>query len=174
MKSELAVKEMKATDVIDLYVALENLGIKIWVDGGWAVDALLGKQTRQHEDLDIAVEHKNMARLKEHLESQGYAEIQGDEEKKWDGVWRDNAGHEIDAHAFSFDADNHVMEENHWAGFRKNSLAGSGLIAGTIVRCASLEHLLRTHDGTKRNLREKDHKDMEILCKKIVGQNRNL
>ncbi len=34
---------MTSADVIDLYATLENLGIKIWIDGGWAVDALLGK-----------------------------------------------------------------------------------------------------------------------------------
>ena len=49
---------MTSNDVIDLYTNLETLGIKVWVDGGWGVDALLGKQTRFHEDLDIAVEAK--------------------------------------------------------------------------------------------------------------------
>ena len=39
-----------------LYIALENRKIKIWVDGGWCVDAHLGQQTRPHEDLDIAIQ----------------------------------------------------------------------------------------------------------------------
>ena len=34
-----------AADVVALYTELESLGIKIWIDGGWGVDALLGKQT---------------------------------------------------------------------------------------------------------------------------------
>ena len=48
------MKEFTAKDVTDLYSTLESEGIKIWIDGGWAVDALLGEQTRTHEDLDIA------------------------------------------------------------------------------------------------------------------------
>jgi len=37
---------MNIADVIDLYTQLENLGIEVWLDGGWGVDALLGEQTR--------------------------------------------------------------------------------------------------------------------------------
>ena len=33
--------------------------IEIWLDGGWGVDALLGKETRQHNDIDLFVEEKN-------------------------------------------------------------------------------------------------------------------
>jgi lincosamide nucleotidyltransferase A/C/D/E len=42
-------------DVTEFYHHMEVLGIKIWIDGGWGVDALLGKQTRTHADLDIVV-----------------------------------------------------------------------------------------------------------------------
>jgi hypothetical protein len=27
----------------------------IWLDGGWGVDALVGEQTREHEDLNLIV-----------------------------------------------------------------------------------------------------------------------
>ena len=37
-------KEMTATDVIKFNIDLEKSGIAIWIDGGWGVDALLGKQ----------------------------------------------------------------------------------------------------------------------------------
>ena len=36
-----------------------NNNIEIWLDGGWGVDALLGKETRQHNDIDLFVEEKN-------------------------------------------------------------------------------------------------------------------
>ena len=32
---------------------LEADGIDVWLDGGWGVDALLGQQTREHDDLDL-------------------------------------------------------------------------------------------------------------------------
>ncbi|EKE10965.1 MAG: hypothetical protein ACD_15C00165G0002 [uncultured bacterium] len=160
-------KEMKATDVVDLYIELGKMGIEIWIDGGWAVDALLGKQTRSHEDLDIAIEHKNIPRLRKYLESQGFIEIERDEEKKWDIVLGDDNGHEIDVHGFSFDDNGHIIKESHWAGYEEESLSGSGIINRIKVRCASFEQLLKTHDGTKRKLKEKDYKDMDALRMKF-------
>jgi len=35
---------------------LEDAGIAYWVAGGWGVDALVGRQTRAHRDLDVAVD----------------------------------------------------------------------------------------------------------------------
>ena len=32
---------MTAEDVIAFYSLLERLGVEIWIDGGWGVDALL-------------------------------------------------------------------------------------------------------------------------------------
>ena len=37
---------MSAKDARGLYDLLEREGIKIWIDGGWAVDAVLCEQTR--------------------------------------------------------------------------------------------------------------------------------
>lgn len=162
------IKEMKSKYVIDLYTKLESLGIKIWIDGGWAVDALLGKTTRNHSDLDIAVEAKNLEKMRNYLENLGYMELERDEDKKWDFVLTDNKGHEIDVHSFSFNDNGDVIEEkNEWAGYRKNSLSGKGTINRVAVRCVNLEHLLRTHDGTKRKLKEKDYKDILELTKKF-------
>jgi Aminoglycoside-2''-adenylyltransferase len=45
--------EMTAKDAIELYKLFEQHGIKVWIDGGWGVDALLGHQTRKHDDLDV-------------------------------------------------------------------------------------------------------------------------
>lgn len=42
-----------ARSVID---ALENVGVPYCLIGGWGVDALLGRQTRPHLDLDVVVD----------------------------------------------------------------------------------------------------------------------
>ena len=68
-------QEMTSADVVNLYFELDNLGIKIWVDGGWGVDALLGKQTRPHKDLDIAIQQKDIPKLRELLEAQEYKDV---------------------------------------------------------------------------------------------------
>jgi hypothetical protein len=38
-------------DLLHLFL-LEKAGIEVWLDGGWAVDALLGMQTRPHKEPD--------------------------------------------------------------------------------------------------------------------------
>ena len=50
--------EMTALDLLDLLVLFEQNQVELIIDGGWAVDALLGEQTRPHEDLDVAMPHR--------------------------------------------------------------------------------------------------------------------
>jgi lincosamide nucleotidyltransferase A/C/D/E len=45
--------EMTREALVDLLQLFESTGIEVWLDGGWAVDALLGEQTRPHKDVDI-------------------------------------------------------------------------------------------------------------------------
>ncbi len=46
---------MQSTDVLQIITWLETAGIPIWLDGGWGVDALVGRQTRPHDDLDVVI-----------------------------------------------------------------------------------------------------------------------
>ena len=41
---------MGAERVLDVIRHFQATGIPAWLDGGWAVDALLGEQTRNHDD----------------------------------------------------------------------------------------------------------------------------
>ena len=165
------INEMSSEKVAKIYTELEKLGIKIWLDGGWAVDALLGKQTRPHKDLDIAIEHKNVLEFRVYLKSQGFEEVERAEDKKWDFVLSDDEGHEIDVHAFDFDKNGNVIEEKYWNGYEKDSLTGLGIINGIPVQCASLKQLLKTHDITKRSFKESDHQDLAALHEKFKLEN---
>ncbi len=48
------------SDVLELCELLTTHGILYWLDGGWAVDAFLGKQTRQHADVDIVIQQMDV------------------------------------------------------------------------------------------------------------------
>ena len=63
---------MSAQDVIALLKLLQQQGIEVILDGGWGVDALLGRKTRVHEDLDVAVLHKNVPQIRALLEARGF------------------------------------------------------------------------------------------------------
>ena len=45
--------EFPAEAVVKFIQSLEQRGISIWIDGGWAVDALLEQQTRRNPRLQI-------------------------------------------------------------------------------------------------------------------------
>src|SRR6266404_6148749 len=94
---------MNSADVIDLYTTLEKLGVEIWIDGGWSVDALLGEQTRPHKDLDIAIQQKDVSSLRQLLEEKGYREIKLNEARPWNFGLGDRDAREIDIHVIVID-----------------------------------------------------------------------
>ena len=147
---------MEANDVIKLYKLLKENCIEVWIDGGWGIDALLGEQTRSHDDLDIAIERKNVEKLRHLLNEQGY------KEKKRSSDWNFvlvNGSKEIDIHVFEFDDKGNNI---YGIAYPKESLAGMGIIDGNTVRCISPEWVIKFHEnyGSK----DKDFKDIQALC----------
>jgi len=155
---------MTSTDVIDFYTTLENLGIEMWVDGGWGVDALLGKQTRPHKDLDIAIQQKDVPKLRALLEVRGYKEIKLEEAQPWNFVLGDDKDHEIDVHVIVFDDQGNGLYGPVEKGimYPAASLTGSGVIEGHAVKCISPEWMVKFHSGYE--LKDKDFKDVSALC----------
>ena len=47
---------MLLEDVLAVTAALSGAGVGHWLAGGWGVDALVGRQTRPHRDLDLALD----------------------------------------------------------------------------------------------------------------------
>jgi aminoglycoside-2''-adenylyltransferase len=54
---------VRPEDVIEVLETLDRRGIHVWIDGGWGVDALIGKQTREHLDLELAVDQRELSRI---------------------------------------------------------------------------------------------------------------
>jgi hypothetical protein len=63
--------EITADDVCQLLTLLEVRRIHIWLDGGWAVDACLGSQTRRRSDLDIVIEERDVPAAVAALQDRG-------------------------------------------------------------------------------------------------------
>jgi lincosamide nucleotidyltransferase A/C/D/E len=151
--------EMTAADAVEIIKLLEENKIEVCVDGGWGVDALLGKQTRQHEDLDIALPHKDVPRLRELLRARGYHDVPRDDSWDCNFVLGDEHGHLVDAHTYTFDADGNLT---YGLAYPPESLHGTGSIAGTPVTCITPEWLLKFHSGYEVD--EKDYHDVRLLC----------
>jgi len=158
---------MIATDVIKTYTDLENLGVTIWIDGGWGVDALLGEQTRPHSDLDIAIQQRDVPQLRALLAARGYKEIKPQDARPWNFVLGDEDGSEIDVHVIVFDSngDGVYGPVENGQVYPSASLTGSGVIQGHTVKCISAEWAVKFHSGY--GLKEKDFADVSALCKRF-------
>jgi lincosamide nucleotidyltransferase A/C/D/E len=158
---------MTPVDVIDLYTTLENLGVEIWIDGGWGVDALLGEQTRPHKDLDITLQEKDIPMLRQFLQTRGYREIKLEETRPWNFVLGDDDGREVDVHVIVLDDRGNGLYGPLETGemYPAASLTGTGGIEGQMVRCISPEWMVKFHSGYE--LKEKDFRDVSALCRKF-------
>ena len=153
--------------VIELYNHFENNSIEIRIDGSWGVDALLGEQTRPHDDLDIVVQTKDVPKLRELLAERGYDDVERDDTSAWNFVLGDNVGHEIDIHVITYDERGNGIYGPPEKGvfYPASSLTGTGSINGQSVRCISAEDIIKFHSGYK--LKEKDYHDVKALCDKF-------
>ena len=154
--------EMTAADAVEIVLFLTRNGIRTHVDGGWGVDALLGEQTRPHEDLDIAVQHHDVPKLRALFESHGYTEILRDDTSAFNFVLADEVGHMVDVHTYIFDA-----EGNNIFGcpYPLHALTGRGTIAEQHVDCISPECIVAFHTGYEPDLN--DYRDVSALCERF-------
>jgi len=159
--------EMTAIDVIDLYTSLEYLGVEIWVDGGWGVDALLEEQTRPHSDLDITLQQKDVPMLRQFLQERGYRDIKLAQARPWNFVLGHKNGKEIDVHVIGLDekGDGIYGPPEKGEMYPADSLTGKGKIQGQNVRCISVQWAVKFHSGYP--LKQKDFQDVSALCRKF-------
>src|SRR4051812_10934601 len=115
---------------------LEQNGLDVYVDGGWAVDAVLGEQTRPHDDLDIALPHAQVPRLRALLSTRGFREQRRDDSWECNFVLADEAGGQLDVHSYTLDA---AGLNAGGVAYSAEQLNGRGVIGGYPVRCISPE-----------------------------------
>ena len=154
--------EMSAEEVIEIVKLLNRNRIEVVIDGGWGVDALLREQTRRHEDLDVAVKHIDVPRIRELLEAWSYREVQRDDSWECNFVLGDSQGHLFDLHSCTFDeAGNNIFG----VAYPYDSWNGRGSIDGYPVRCITPEWMVKFHTGYA--LDENDYQDVKALCKRF-------
>ena len=153
---------MTAQAVVEIIKLLEQNGIEVYVDGGWGVDALLGEQTRIHEDLDIAVPHRFVPKLRELLEAHGYKDVPRDDTCDCNFVLGDDKGHLVDVHSYTFDENG---ENTFGVAYKPHHLTGTGTINGYSVKCPPPDVMVEFHTGYE--LDETDYHDTKALCERF-------
>ena len=87
---------------------------------------------------DLAVASEHAARLVEVLAARGYAERE--RESEWNFVLADVRGNAVDVHVFAFDEQGRLIDG---IAYPRESLTGTGVIAGTPVDCIAPEWMFR-------------------------------
>ena len=154
---------MTAESLVDLLCLFDKAGIEVWLDGGWAVDAVLGAQTRSHKDVDIILRVSDLAKLRALLTKSGFETRTGGTESNF--VLENHFGLEVDVHAIVFDPDGNgvyrMANGSDWI-FPAGGFDGRGVVQGVSVRCLSpeVQVLCHAHGYVPT---EKDLQDMERL-----------
>ncbi|HEX6500466.1 MAG TPA: hypothetical protein VF054_15755 [Micromonosporaceae bacterium] len=138
---------MRDDQVVDLLDGFARVGVRVWIGGGWGVDAMLGRQTRDHGDLDLAVDAEHLDTALRLLTGQGFTtttdwlpvrvELTGDD------------GQVVDLHPITFAADGSATQPG-LDGARFDYAADAftvGRIAGHPVPCLSVRQQLQFRQG---------------------------
>jgi lincosamide nucleotidyltransferase A/C/D/E len=153
---------MEAAELVRILESLENAGVIAWLDGGWGVDALLGEQIREHDDVDLVVELTEAPRLIEVLGGEGYKLVAGRAPRSF--VLVDAAGRQVDVHPVAFDQEGggvYEMDDGWSWVYPARGFTGRGVVAGRSVRCLTADVQVLVHDGYE--LTEKDYLELRLL-----------
>jgi lincosamide nucleotidyltransferase A/C/D/E len=153
---------MDVPSLLEVVDRLERDGIDVWLDGGWGVDALLERETREHDDLDVVAELRHSGRIIELLGALGYELVDGAPPVSF--VLVDTIGRQVDVHPLTFAADGdgiyRMRDGGTWV-YPAECFAGTGSVAGRAVRCLTPEVQVLVHAGYE--LTEKDYRELYLL-----------
>lgn len=156
-KKETTTKE----DLMIIVNLLEESRITYWIDGGWGIDVLAGRQTRTHRDIDIDFDAQYTEKLLKILAAQGY-EMETDWAPVRMELYSEKWGY-LDIHPFMIEEDGRAKQADLEGGFYEfePDYFGSSLFEERTIPCISAKGQKVFHTGYE--WREVDKHDIEIL-----------
>ncbi len=155
---------MTEQEVVYLLERVANAGVIAWIDGGWGVDALLEKRTREHGDLDLVIEKDDEQKIVDMLSGEGFREVQMWFTTPVHTVWHHSDGRAVDLHLIVLNSEGDGVYGDEGV-YPSGALAGQGSIGGWVVRCISPAAQVEFHRGYE--LREQDRHDVVMLCQRF-------
>ncbi|HEX6673501.1 MAG TPA: amino acid transporter [Actinomycetes bacterium] len=160
---------LDAAEVLAILDRLEGAGVVVWLDGGWGVDALLGRQSRPHQDLDLVLARDDCAAARAALTA---ASLRHDQSAV-PGlparlVLADADGRQADLHPVVFDRHGNGWQElggDGWGVYPADGLGGAGEVGDRRVRCLTPELQVRHHLGYP--LGDADRYDLRLLAERF-------
>ena len=140
-----------AIRVVQIFRLLEESGVPVWLDGGWGVDALLKRETREHLDLDLIVPVEYLNAAESALGNVGFLKDDHQTLMPVRLVFRNSEELEIDIHPVTLKPDGsaehiYIAEDTgnlHPFVHSAAGLSGVGVINGRIVRCTTAAEQIR-------------------------------
>jgi lincosamide nucleotidyltransferase A/C/D/E len=156
---------MTAAEVLAVLERLDSAGVEWWLDGGWGVDALLGHETRPHDDLDFAVRAEDIDRL-----LAIFPKFRHVYEDEWPSAYvlRDSRGQQLDFHPLELDEDGNGWQPQRGGGrclWPREALEARGWIGGREVRCTSPQFQVEAH--VYEGYDDVDWDAVELLCERF-------
>jgi lincosamide nucleotidyltransferase A/C/D/E len=135
-----------AADVVEIVSALAAVGVGARLGGGWGIDALVGRQTREHRDLDLAIDAEQLAAAEAALGALGFT-VSTD----WLPVRMElsQGGRHIDVHPLNYQPDGSAWQAG-LEGTRFDYPADAwarGTVGGATVVCLSAARQRLFHSG---------------------------
>jgi lincosamide nucleotidyltransferase A/C/D/E len=151
---------MSAEDAAAILDRLEGAGLTVWVDGGWAIDAVAGLQTRPHDDLDLVARLEEIPALEREPAGLGYHRAGGAPPTSFESV--DEVGRQVDGHPIAADGAYRERDGGIWH-YPLAGLQGRGVIGGRPVGCLDVETQLLCHTGYEPLDLDRHRHDITLL-----------
>jgi lincosamide nucleotidyltransferase A/C/D/E len=152
--------DMSADDVAAILDRLEGAGLTVWVDGGWGIDALVGRQTRPHDDLDLVVRRDEVPAVERELAGLGYVRAGGTPPMSFESV--DAEGRQVDSHPVAADGTYLMRDGDTWR-YPLPERETPGVIGDRSVRCLDVETQLVCHTGYEPLDLDRHRHDIALL-----------
>jgi len=157
----LSKETVSQADLLHVLSLLDSLNMKYWIDGGWGVDILLGKQSREHRDIDVDFDGLFTEALLAMLEKAGYV-VTTDWRPSRIELHSPVYGY-IDIHPLVLEESGKARQDTPdggWYDFEPDYFS-EVVFAGRRIPCISLKAQKLFHSGYE--LREADRHDIKIL-----------
>lgn len=147
-------------DAVEIINYAERHGISVFLDGGWGVDALLGRQTREHNDIDLFIEKDKGEEFIALLKQKGFQKIRKDYTTPAHTAWQDEGGRVVDLHLYESGENGTFLFEGN--SYPAETFSATGRIADREVRCIPPREQVLFHCGYEWD--ENDTRDVRLLC----------
>lgn len=161
MKPPASLTEKQIQLIKEIFTKAEERGIPLWLESGWAIDARLGRVTREHEDIDIAFPYEKQLKFEQILR-----EIGCDKRDDYDYGFLIYKGDVL------IDAEPCFKNKRGYSpkGFPEKSCLDKkdGIIDSYKVRCLTweamfYEFLFYTREVSKNKWRQKDFDTLKVI-----------